>query len=141
MLQTDRAYRSQQQLAAMQAQKRQQQMVMQQQMQQRDQADDSINTVRPGTPTEGEAAGSPSKRQRLENGQQNFPPGVMPNGQRPGMPGAQNQAMLMQTPFTPAMAQQFRQQQNGAMPQKPMNVSWHTQLLPSCTDYPRFLML
>lgn len=82
-----------------------------------------MNGVRPGTPAEGDGTGSPSKRPRMDNGAQNFPQGMMPNGRPAGVPGGPNAGgMLMQTGFAPnGMQQQFRQ--NGAMPPKTMPVS------------------
>lgn len=105
-----------------QQQQKRQQAMLSQQMTRGEQSDGELNGIRPGTPTEGDAAASPSKRPRIDNGQQNFQPGVMPNGRPAGVPGNPNQGMLMQSGFNPAMAQQF--QRNGAMPQKPMQVGW-----------------
>jgi hypothetical protein len=92
----------------------QQQMNSQQQM--REQAESEMNG-RPGTPGDGENGGSPSKRPRLEN--QQFNPGMMPNG-RPM--SNQQGGMMIQNAFNPSMNPQFRQ--NGGMPvQKVMQVS------------------
>lgn len=102
----------------MQQQKMQQQQQQQQQMQ-RDQNGDVEMNGRPASPAEGENGGSPSKRPRLDN--QQFNNGMMPNG-RPNMPGQGPQGMMIQNAFNPNMNQgQF--QRNGAMPQKPMQVS------------------
>jgi hypothetical protein len=90
----------------------------QQQQMQRDQGDVDMNG-RPSSPVEGENGGSPSKRPRLEG--QHFNGGMMPNV-RPGMPNAAPQNMMIQNAFNPNMNNaQFRP--NGAMPQKPMQVS------------------
>lgn len=112
--------RTSQQLQAIQ-QKRAQQMQMN--MARGEGADGDMNGVRPSTPAEGDGTGSPSKRPRIDNGAQNFPQGMMPNGRPAGVPGGPNAGgMLMQTGFAPnGMPQQFRQ--NGAMPPKTMQVS------------------
>lgn len=103
----------------LQNQKAAQAQLMQQQMRGGDQPDGEMNG-RPGTPTDGENGGSPSKRPRLD-GQQQFNNGMMPNG-RPGMPGGVPQGMMIQSGFNPNMNQaQFRQ--NGAMPNKGMQAS------------------
>lgn len=100
-------------------QSRKAQMAMQQQMQRGDQPDGEMNGVRPGTPTEGDNGGSPSKRPRLDNGQPQFNNGMMQAG-RPGVPGAANQGMMIQAGFNPGMNPQFRG--NAAMPPKGMQV-------------------
>lgn len=95
------------------------QAMQQQQAAGREQAEGEMNGARPGTPADGEAGGSPSKRPRIDNGQQNFNNGMMQNGRPAGVPGAQNQGgMLMQSGFPAGMNPQFRQ--NGAMPPKGM---------------------
>ena len=95
-------------------------MQPQQQQMQREGGDVDMNG-RPGTPTEGDNGGSPSKRPRLE-GQQQFQGGMMANG-RPMQAGIP-QGMMIQNAFNPnQMNPQFRP--NGAMPpQKPMPVSF-----------------
>jgi hypothetical protein len=91
--------------------------MMQKQQMQREQGDVDMNG-RASSPAEGENGGSPSKRPRLDG--QQFNGAMMPNG-RPGMPGVAPQSMMIQNAFQPNMNQgQFRQ--NGAMPQKPMQV-------------------
>lgn len=90
----------------------------QNQQMQREQGDVDMNG-RPGTPADGEPGGSPSKRPRLEG--QPFNGQMMPNGRAPGMPGVPPN-MMIQSGFNPNMNQaQF--QRNGAIPQKPMQVS------------------
>lgn len=102
-------------------QSRKAQMAMQQQMQRGDQPDGDMNGARPGTPADGDNGGSPSKRQRLDNGQQQFNNGMMQGGRPGGVPGAANQGMMIQAGFNPGMNPQFRG--NGAMPPKSMQVS------------------
>lgn len=93
-------------------------LMQQQQQMQRGEADTDLNG-RASSPTEGENGGSPSKRPRLEG--QQFNAGMMPNG-RPALPVVAPQNMMIQNAFQPNMNNaQFRQ--NGAMPQKPMQVS------------------
>lgn len=104
-----------QQLAA------QQQMIQKQQQMQREHSDMDANG-RPGTPADGDATGSPSKRPRL--GDQQFNGAMGPNGRVPGMPGA-NQQMLMQTGFNPNTMNQAQFRQNAAMQQKAMQVGCH----------------
>lgn len=110
---------------------------MMQQMQGRDQAEGEMNGVRPGTPAEGDAAGSPSKRPRMDNGQQQFTNGMMPNGRPGGMPGAANQGMILQAGFpNPQMSAQFPR--NGNMPPKGMQVSSTCDtLMPTANDHHR----
>jgi len=105
------------------------QMIQQQQLQ-REQGDMDMNG-RASSPAEGENGGSPSKRPRLEG--QQFNGAMMPNG-RPGMPGGvAPQGMMIQNAFNPNMNNnQFRQ--NGAMPQKPMQVSRGDASLPPTAD-------
>ncbi|KAK5088999.1 hypothetical protein LTR05_003223 [Lithohypha guttulata] len=105
------------QAAQMLQHQKRQQMQMQQQMARAEQGDGEMNGVRPGTPADGDATGSPSKRPRIDNGQA-FPQGMMPNGRPAGVPGGPNQGMMIQSGFQPGMGQQFRQ--NGAMPPKGM---------------------
>lgn len=100
--------------------------MLQQQMQRGEQPDAEMNGVRPGTPADPDNGGSPSKRPRLDNGQQQFNTGMGPNGRPLGMPAANNQGMMIQNAFNPAaMNPQFRS--NGTMPQKGMQVSYATQ--------------
>ena len=85
-------FRTPQQISQMQAnQVSQQRMLQQQQAMQRDGSDGDMNGQRPRTPSSGENAPSPSKRQRLEGPP--FPMGngqMMPNGRQPqGMQGPQ----------------------------------------------------
>lgn len=94
--------------------------LMQQQMARGEQPDGEMNGVRPGSPGEGDAGGSPSKRPRIDNGQPGFQPGMMQNGRPGGVPGAPGQSMMIQAGFNPAMGQQFPR--NGAMPPKGMQV-------------------
>lgn len=101
-----------------QIQNRKAQVAMQ--MQRGEQPDAEMNGARPGTPAEGDNGGSPSKRLRLDNGQQQFNNGMMQNGRPGGVPGAGNQGMMIQAGFNPAMNPQFRG--NGAMPPKSMQV-------------------
>lgn len=105
----------------MQAMQQSKQNALQQQQMNRGDQADGDPTVRPASPTEGDNGGSPPKRPRLEGGQQQFPPGMMPNG-RPGVPGAGQQGMMIQNGFNPNLNQQFRQ--NGGMPPKNMAVSY-----------------
>lgn len=102
---------------------KQQAMLQQQQQMQREQGDVDMNG-RASSPAEGENGGSPSKRPRLEG--QQFNGGMMPNV-RPGMPNVAPQNMMIQNAFNPNMNNaQFRQ--NGAIPQKQMQVSGFTRL-------------
>lgn len=101
-------------------QKRAQQMAAQQAGNQ-PQPESEMNGVRTGSPTEGEAVGSPSKRPRIENGQQQFNNAMMQNGRAGAIPAGAQQQMLMQSGFNPAMnPQQMRP--NGAMPPKGVQV-------------------
>ena len=94
-----------------------QQQIMRAKQQMREQQGDMDMNGRPGTPADGDNGGSPSKRQRLNDPQFNGAMG--PNGRIPGMPGAQNQQMLMQAGFQPNMNPQFRPNA-AAMQQKAM---------------------
>lgn len=97
-------------------------MAMQQQMERAQQGDGEMNGVRPGTPGDSDAVGSPSKRPRIDNGgQQNFQQGMVPNGRPGGVPGGPNQGMMIQSGFNPQMNQQ-QFQRNGGMPPKGMQV-------------------
>ncbi|KAK5312649.1 hypothetical protein LTR93_011251 [Exophiala xenobiotica] len=90
-------------------------MLQQQQQMQREQNDVDMN-ARPSSPAEGENGGSSSKKPRLEG--QQFNGGMI--GQE--CPNVAPQNMMFQNAFNPNMNHaQFRQ--NGAMPQKPMQVT------------------
>lgn len=110
---------------------KQAQMLQQQSQINREQGEMDMNG-RASSPAEGENGGSPSKRPRLEG--QQFNGAMMPNG-RPGMPGGvAPQGMMIQNAFNPNMNNaQFRQ--NGAMPQKPMQVSRGTAYLSQSADH------
>lgn len=94
-------------------------IAQQQQQMQREGGDVDMNG-RPGTPTEGDNGGSPSKRPRLEG--QQFQGNMMANG-RP-MPAGVPQGMMIQNSFAPQQMANPQFRPNGAMPQqKPMQVS------------------
>lgn len=103
---------------------------MMQQMQGREQQEGEMNG-RPGTPANDDSVGSPSKRPRIDNGQQQFTNGMMQNGRPAGMPGAANQGnMILQAGFPNAqMNPQFAR--NGNMPpNKAMQVRLHLVVIP-----------
>ena len=104
---------------------------MAQQLNRPDQPDQEMNGMRPATPAEGEAGGSPSKRQRMNDGQQNFANGMVPNGRAGGPQNAQGQ-MLMQS-FQPNQQMNPQMRQNGAMPPKNMQVRCGRQFVSYCT--------
>lgn len=115
------SFSSQQQLQ--QQMQKTQQMQMMQQMQ-REQSDMDMNGNRPQSPASADNAPSPSKRPRLENGQQLAPNG---RGQGQGMPGQPTpQALMMQNGMQNGMRgmnpAQFQQFQGQAAQQKTMQV-------------------
>ncbi|KAK5950554.1 hypothetical protein OHC33_008497 [Knufia fluminis] len=120
------------QQAAMMQQRKAMAMQQQQQMN-REGAEGEINGVRPGTPAAGDDGGSPSKRPRIDNGQPAFNNGMMQNGRPGGVPGAQQQGMMIQAGFNPQMNPQF--QRNGAMPPKGMQVSIVRDAIRGKADY------
>lgn len=97
-------------------------LAMQAQAARGEQADGEMNGGRTSPSAEGDATGSPSKRPRMDPGQQNFQAGMMPNGRPAAVQGNPGQGMMIQAGFNPAMTQQF--QRNGNMPPKNMQVSY-----------------
>ncbi|KAJ5128401.1 Transcriptional activator somA [Penicillium atrosanguineum] len=118
VLQNNTAGLSQQQLQA-QMQKTQQMQMMPQM--QREQSEMDMIGNRPQSPASADNAPSPSKRPRLENGQQLAPNG---RGQGQGMQGQPTpQALMMQNGMRAGMNQaQFQQFQGQAAQQKSMQV-------------------
>ena len=102
------------------AQRKAQQQMAAQQAGAQAQQEGEMNGIRTGSPTEGEAVGSPSKRPRMENGQQQFNNTMMQNGRAGAGPAGAQQQMLMQSGFNPQMNPQMRP--NGAMPPKGVQV-------------------